>query len=145
MTVVYGEDARFVEWAQETMGDIQFRNDAYALGVVHDGVTVASVIFDTFGPSDCLIHVVSDGNRRWLSREVAIRVMAFPFLQCKFVRITAMISADNEPSLRFIRGFDRFQQEGVMRKGGTKGEDLILFGLLRQDCRWLKRAGFMFL
>ncbi|CAN7304505.1 N-acetyltransferase [Phyllobacterium sp. LjRoot231] len=122
------------------MGDMRFRNDAYALGCERDGEIVGAVIFDTFGSSDCLIHVVTNGKRRWFNRELATRVCAFPFTQCGFKRITALISADNEPSLRFIKGFGGFVQEGVMRQGGTKGEDLIMFGLLRRDCRWLPLA-----
>jgi len=140
LNIIYGEDERFIDWAQTIMPDVTFRDDAYALGCERDGQIVGAVIFDTFGPSDCLIHVVTDGKRRWFSRELATRVCAFTFIQCKFRRITAMISADNEASLRFLEGFGGWVQEGVLRQGGTNGEDLILFGMLRRDCRWLPLA-----
>lgn len=137
MNIIYGEDRKLIEWAETTMGDITFRDDAYAIGVERSGEIAGVVVFDTFGPSDCLIHVVSNGKKRWFSRELAVCTMAYPFMQLKFKRITAMISVENTASLRFLEGFGGFVQEGVMRQAGTKGEDLAIFGMLRSDCRWL--------
>lgn len=135
---VYGQDERLVGWASEILGQAhRFRPDAKAIGIEVDGALRGVVVFDTFSPIDCLVTVVSNSKRNWLTRAFIRRVMAYPFVQCGFPRITCLVSRSNKPSLRFTRRFGGWQLEGVLRKAGTDGEDMLLFGMLREDCVWL--------
>lgn len=136
MSFVYGNDDICVAWA-EARHPVRFRSDAVAIGRTNDaGELVAVVIFDTFSPTNCNVSVVSDGSRRWFDRRYATVCMAFPFNQCKFPRITAFVSTLNVESLAFSPRFG-WVQEGVMRRAGAKGEDLIIYGMLREECLWL--------
>jgi RimJ/RimL family protein N-acetyltransferase len=133
--IVYGTPERFIAWAELKTG-CRYRNDAKAIGMLVDHKIAAAVIFDTFSTTDCLIHVASDGSRQWLTREFLARTFAYPFIQLAYPRATCIISETNEASLRFARHIG-WVEEGRRRRGGPAGEDEIMFGMLRHECRWV--------
>lgn len=130
-----------LSWARGRMREVDphfnFRNDAYAIGHVRKDAFVGAAVFDTFSDGDCLVHLVSDGSKRWMTRDFATVAMAYPFLQCDFPRITCMVSENNEASLRYTAKFG-WSLEGYLRGAGTNGEGLLVFGMLRSECRWLR-------
>lgn len=136
--LVYGEDERLVRWAEERIADLpQFRPDAVAIGHERAGELVAVCVFDTFSSNDCLVHLASDGSKRWMTREFAVRVFAYPFVQLRFSRITCIVSELNLQSLDYTRKMG-WVQEGVFRKAGTGGENLCVFGMLAEENRWFR-------
>lgn len=113
-----------------------FRPEARAIAHA-SGFTLRGVaVYELFSEVDCMVHVVSDGSAKWVTREFCVRAMAFPFIQLRQRRITSMVSERNQPSLQFTRGFG-WTEEGRMRKAGPQGEDVILFGMLAEECKWL--------
>lgn len=140
MTVSYRYDGaeQMVRWAEERIEGCRFRDDAKAIGMERDGALVAVVVFDTFSPSSCFVSLAA-AERHWFTREFAIRAMAYPFVQCRFARINCLISSRNRMSLTFTRQFG-WRQEGVLREAGADGEDVLVFGMLRRECRYLSRA-----
>ncbi len=136
--IIYAQQERMLEWAAARMGypRFRFRQDARAIGREKAGELVGVVVFDTWSDGDCLIHVVSDGSRRWFNKEFAIRAMAYPFRQVGNRRMTALVRATNEPSLEMCEHFG-FTREGTLRKAGPGGEDMILLGILREECPWI--------
>lgn len=48
----------------------------------------------------------------------------------------ASIAASNADSLRWTRHCG-FTHEGTKRKAGAGGEDILIFGLLKEECRFL--------
>jgi hypothetical protein len=135
---IYDQDERLVAWATEILGHgHRFRNDAKAIAMEKDGKIRGVVVFDTFGVNDCLMTVVSDSSKHWMTREFIIRVMAYPFVQLMFPRITCLISRNNKASIRFTNRFGGWKLEGVMREAGLDREDLLLYGMLARDCRWV--------
>lgn len=143
METIYQPQDSLIDWATERMAESyagfrSFRTDARAIGQARNGHLSAVVVFDTFADGDCQVHLVSDGSRRWISREFITRVMAYPFRQLKQKRITALVSEFNEESLTFTRRFGGWAEEGRMRCAGPLGEDMLLFGMLAPECPWLK-------
>jgi RimJ/RimL family protein N-acetyltransferase len=136
--------AAMLAWAVERMratiepGFSGFRADATAIGREINGELAGVLVYDTFAAGDCLWHVASS-TKRWITRELIIRGVAYPFIQLKQKRITAMISEQNAPSLKLARGFG-FVEEGRLRRAGSRDEDMIVFGMLRGECRWLPRG-----
>lgn len=135
-SVVYHSQKKMIAWASDRIGGNQFRDDAKAIGVMRNDHLVGVVVFDAFAPGSCCISVASDGTARWLSREFLIRVFAYPFIQCSFRRLTALISEHNVASIRFCESCG-FIREGTLRQGAPDGEDMHIYGLLRSDCRFL--------
>ena len=134
--VVYEPEGEMIAWAESRIDGCKFRDDAHAIGIRSEIGYQAVVVFDNFTITGCWISVASDGGRKWLSREFLIRVFAYPFIQCGHPRISAFISAGNQASIDLCEGIG-FVREGLMRKAGFDGEDLLLLGMLRSECRWL--------
>lgn len=136
------DQPRLLDWAKDRMmatypvADFTFRSDARAIGHVRNDELVGVVVFDTFSENDCILHVVSDGSRRWMSRQFILETLAYPFGQLGFRRITALVSVLNEDSIRFCNHFG-WKLEGMLRHAGPQGENMFLFGLLKSECKWI--------
>lgn len=139
---IYDRQEDMIAWAADRMhftyqDDFVFAPDAKAIGHMRDGEFVGVVVFDRFSDRDCLLHIVSDGTRRWLTREFITRALTYPFRQCGNRRVTCLVSENNKESLRFTRKFGGWVEEGRMREAAPDGSDLIMFGMLRRECPWL--------
>lgn len=127
--VVYGQDHRFVYWAEEIIG-IEFRSDYTSIGLEDEqGNIRAAVVFDTFSKCDVCMHVASDGTRAWLNREYIVRCFSYPFLQCGMRRVTGLVPAKNEQALKFDLHLG-FEIEGRM-KDAMPDDDIVLLGMTR--------------
>lgn len=134
--IVYDDAGELVAWAQNRIAGGSFRDDAKAIGLADDGKLRGVVVYDNFTTTGCWISVASDMSRRWITREFIIHAMAYPFLQLGYPRINAFVSCRNAMSISFCEGFG-WTREGILREAGHDGEDLIVFGMLRRECRWL--------
>lgn len=137
MEFLYDQDERVLPWATARIAHCRFRDDAKAIGAAVDGTIVGAFVFDLFSMNSCFVNIASDGTKRWMSREFVMRAMAYPFLQCGFSRINALISEHNADSIRFCLHFGA-QMEGRLREAGPLGEDMLIFGALRRDCPYLR-------
>lgn len=134
--VIYGEDKRVIDWVGPRIDEDDFGN-AVGIGLEEDGELIAGVVFNLYtGPSICM-HVAAEPGRRWLTRDFLFRCFAYPFLQLQCNRITGLVRVDNLDAQRFDEHLG-FKREGLMRKAATDGTDFILYGMLKEECRWLE-------
>lgn len=133
--ITYGKDEILLPWAAERIGIERFREDARAIGVMSGAEIRGVVVYDTFSACDCSIHAASDGTGRWLSREALIHFFAYPFIQLKLRRLTSIVAAKNVHSASFTQKCG-FTQEGYC-KNAMPDDDIIIFGLLREHCRYI--------
>lgn len=136
--LVYDRREELLEWAAEKIGIQAFRSDAQAIGLERSGVPVAVVVFDSFSPTDCAMHVASDGSGHWLTRRFLVHAFVYPFVQCRKLRVTSPIAESNQKALRFNRHLG-FRQEGYHPYGAEDGA-LLTMGLLRKDCRFIPKS-----
>jgi RimJ/RimL family protein N-acetyltransferase len=138
--ITYGRDKECIAWAaaRAGVGDVVgFDPYARAIGVVEDdGRIIAAAVFYYFEGSACRLSLASDGSRRWLTREFIVRVFAYPFVQCRLNRISCEIPVSNVEAIALCQHFG-FRLEGTKRMATLTGKDVLIFGLLRDECRWL--------
>lgn len=134
--VVYSDPDKLIAWAEARIPNNAFRPDAHAIGITRDGEICGAVVFDNFTVGSCCVSVASDGSRRWITRELLVRVFAYPFIQLNHWRLTALVAASNTDSINFCRSFG-WTEEGRLRRGAPDGDDLIVYGMLREECRYL--------
>ena len=102
-----------------------------------DGKLIAGVVFNWYTGPSIAMHVAAEPGRRWLNRDFLYRCFAYPFLQLNCNRVTGLVKVDNLDSQRFNEHLG-FKKEGVIRQGAEDKTDFILYGMLKDECRWLE-------
>lgn len=124
-------------WASERIkGNDRFPLDAPNFGLIKDGKLVAAVVYTVPMGNGICISVASDGSRAWLNKQFLRAAFAYPFKQLKCTRLTGLVRTDNLDAQRFDEHLG-FKKEGILRKGDDDGCDLIIYGMLKEECRWL--------
>lgn len=134
--LVYGRREELLAWAAERIGIERFREDARAIGIEKAGQLAGVVVYDTFSPTDCHMHVASDGSGHWLTREFLAHVFAYPFIQCGYLRVTAPIAESNTKSLNLNLRLG-FKIEGFHPYAAVDGGAMVTTALMREDCKYL--------
>ena len=133
--VIYGEDKRVREWVGAQIDEI-YPEHATAIGLEQNGELIAGVVFDHFTGPSVSMHVAAIG-KRWMTKDFLFRCFAYPFLQLQCRRVTGLVRVDNLDAQRFDEHLG-FKREGLLRKAAKDGTDYIVYGMLREECRWLE-------
>lgn len=121
------------EWCQERLPDFLGWNGAYvAIGYERGGELVGGIVFTGYCQTNIVMACVLEAP---LTRRFLRGIFFYPFLQLKVPRVTALIDASNMKSRRLVE-HTGFRQEGRMREAAKDG-DVIIYGMLRSECRWL--------
>ena len=128
---------RLVGWAQHVIG-CTFFPDAQAIGWGNDDEIRAACIYDRWTVRDVHIHVASDETGHFGTRQFLAAAFHFPFVVADRHRITGLVPASNDRARR-LNAHLGFKPEGVMRGAGDDGEDIIILGMLRSECRFIPR------
>lgn len=136
-TTIYGQEERIVPWVGQRVDEDRFGEDCVALGLEEDGELIAGVVFNWYTGASISMHVAAEPGRRWLNRDFLYRCFAYPFLQLNCNRVTGLVKVNNLDAQRFDEHLG-FVKEGVIRQGTDDKTDLILYGMLKSECRWLE-------
>jgi RimJ/RimL family protein N-acetyltransferase len=134
-TVVYGQDKQVCEWVASRVGETEFIS-ARALGLEQDGKLIAGVVYENYTGKNITMHVAAVPGKRWLNKDFLYRSFAYPFLQLNCNRVTGLVKADNLEAQKFDEHLG-FKREGLLRQACEDGTDLILYGMLKTECRWI--------
>jgi RimJ/RimL family protein N-acetyltransferase len=135
-SVVYGQDARVLKWVGERIGELEFSPGAIGIGLEEDGELIAGVVFSMYTKASICMHVAAIPGKRWMTKEYLWRVFAYPFIQLNCNRVTGFVREDNLVAQKFDEHIG-FKREGLIRKGAVDGTNFILYGMLKEECRWL--------
>lgn len=135
-TVIYEQDDRVIPWVGKRVDEDNF-GSAVSIGLEEDGELIAGVVFNMYQKHSIWMHVAAEPGKRWLTRDYLYRCFAYPFLQLNCNRITGIVRKDNLAAQKFDEHLG-FKKEGILRKGADDGTDLILYGMLKEECRWLE-------
>ena len=136
-TTIYGQEDKIVPWVGQRIEEDRFGKDCVALGLEEDGELIAGVVFNWYTGPSIAMHVAAEPGRRWLNRDFLHRCFAYPFLQLNCHRVTGLVRVDNLDAQRFDEHLG-FVKEGVIRQGADDKTDFILYGMLKDECRWLE-------
>ena len=135
-TVIYGQDELVRNWVAERVHEDQFSNEV-AIGLEEDGHLIAGVVYNMYTGPSISMHVAAAPGRRWMTRDFLWRAFAYPFLQLKCQRVTGFVREDNLDAQRFDEHLG-FVREGLLRQACEDGQNMIVYGMLREECRWLE-------
>ena len=134
--VIYDQQPRILAWVGERIDEDDFGPGAMAIGLEHNGELISGVVYNMYTKASICMHVAAIPGKRWMTREYLWRAFAYPFIQLGCNRVTGLVRADNITAQRFDEHIG-FKREGLLRKACTDGTDMILYGMLREECRWL--------
>lgn len=121
-------------WLEQRMG-VQLIHPYTAFGMLGpDGLLAGAMIFNNFNEGSAEVSIYAP---RAVSRGSLRAAASYLFETNGCNRVTARTRASSLRVRRFIEKVG-FQKEGVLRAYYQDGEDAILYGLLRSECRWLR-------
>lgn len=99
----------------------------------NNGQLAAAVVFTSPLYGNTFLSIAAAKNF-WATKEFFHAIFYHGFETLGSTGLSAMVRADNIRSLRLVRTLG-FRLEGVMK--GFDFGDMLMFGMLRGECRWL--------
>jgi RimJ/RimL family protein N-acetyltransferase len=125
----------FVNAAIRDGADITERYEA--LGAVDaTGRIIGGFIFYDWERANGNIYIAAAGSGAWVTPGNLRVWFSYPFNQLKCNRITSMVAKSNKVSREMTERLG-FKREGCIRAARGPGKDSIVYGMLRNECRWI--------
>lgn len=140
--ILAGQRDLVAQWVAGKIRDMEKppEKDFEAIGVVRDGRIIGGVVYTEYrevsaGEHDIRMHCA--GMPGWLTKATLRAFFSYPFTQLKCVRVTGTVAKANKAA-RSLNERLGFRNEGCVRNGFGRGRDMIMYGMLRQECRWIE-------
>ncbi len=130
-----------VDWIAQKRGYSHGYGPAIGIGVQDDaGNILGGVIFHEYNGASFRMHVVSDGTKKWVTREWLHVIFSYAFDQAKAKRLIGMVPASNVDAIRFEKNVG-FVEEARMQDAELDG-DTIIMKMTKDMCRWINYDKF---
>lgn len=148
MRVTINREAEALEWAASRVGSIAsaerggatWAADSQALAVIDEADQIRAVaVMNYFQASQCVCHIASDGTKAWVNAHTLSQLFTYPFCVLNLRRLSGYTPAANQTAYQFALRLG-FIHEGVQRRAAPDGDDLLVTGMLREECRWLREG-----
>ena len=137
--IIGNDRKRGLEWAVPRLmaGEGVHWDDASCLILEKQGDIAAVAVYNRFYPGIAVEISIASVGGRWLTRPFLAAVFGNPFLNWGLRRVSSSIAADNHKSIRFCEHLG-FKREGLLRQAAPNGQDLLILGMLRDECRFIR-------
>lgn len=78
-------------------------------------------------------------KRNFISSNILRELFTWAFIDQGFTRLTCNIAKPNKRARRFVEKVG-FSLEGTKKKGFDGVKDACVYGMLKEDCRWILRG-----
>ncbi len=132
MRLVYEHPHIIADWLGKRLGE-KFSAPYKVIGGVRNEALVCAWLFNQYNGRNIEVSVASDGaiNRGFI---YAAADYVFNQLGCK--RASCHVSINNHKSISFIERIG-WKREGYRENWYEDGSDAILYGMKKEDCKWL--------
>lgn len=135
LIIANGDVVRYVD--EKIGGREHLPCDAFSIGMLDDkGQIVGGVVFTGFDGIGITLHSAG-ASRMWLDRTFLRAIFSYPFKQLGCARLSTIVREDNKPAQTAALKAG-FKFEGILRKAEPDGCGLIIYGMLKEECRWLE-------
>ena len=118
-------------------GDDKYPLDTGNIGLLENGKLIGGVLYTRYTGTDVCMHVAG-AYPGWVNLSFIKAAFRVPFIQLGCQRCSGLVRVDNHAAQKFDEHLG-FKREGVLRKADDDGCDLIIYGMLREECKWLKK------
>ena len=134
--ILISEDDRVVPWVGSRVEEDQF-GQCSSIGLEENGDLIAGVVYNMYTGISVSMHVAAVPTRRWLDRCFLYICFITPFKYMSCNRVTGLVRSDNALSIRFVEKLG-FKKEGEMRQACDDGSNLMIYGMLKNECKYLE-------
>jgi len=137
MQTIVEQNEYIVDWIQDKLGyEI---TDCTTIAQARHGHIEAVAAFHNYRPESGTVELsFASASPHWQSRRYLRDLFDYPFMQLGCIRITTFAPKANSRAVSLNRRIG-FKPEGIMRLAHF-GDDLVVFGMLRDECRWLRHG-----
>lgn len=136
MHIIYEQDLRLLHWAEQRLAvSWDATHCRWIAGVTESGISFV-VVYSHFSPRNCELTIATDGRKTWATKRSLRAIFAPPFVHWGLRRVTFIVKADNQPSIRMLETAGA-RREGIARMAFDGDVDGIVFGMLKEECRYL--------
>jgi RimJ/RimL family protein N-acetyltransferase len=135
MSFVFGQPV--VDWANAHIEGNPGFELPVGFGIIKKSELVGAVVFDNYRPnlkSMCVSIVLT--SKYALTKNRLNELFSYPFNQHSCKRLICMIEKNNTSSINLATQLG-FVHEGTLRQASLNNNDLLVFGMLRNECKWL--------
>ena len=133
--LLIGADQYVAHWVLQKVGDLVPNEILGAVGSMRNGRIVGGVIYHEHRP-ERMISMIAAGEPGWLTRGKLRKLFTYPFDELGVRRLNAVVDAANERAIEFNTKLG-FKVEGRIRAAMDNGNDAVVLGMLKPECRWL--------
>ena len=132
--IVTGQSAAVARWAGERLG-CRFVPPFEAVGILNrHGQRIGAAILNDHADRNIELTCYGPGA---FSRGVCVWLAQYCFIQNDCLRVTTRTAASNLYVRRLLERYG-WVKEGTLRDWYDSGDDAIHYGLLRDDCKFLR-------
>lgn len=137
--LLVGQREVVAKWLLDRIRDnVNVNSDFNAIGVVRDGGLIGAVLYHCYRRSDAVadLEIVIAGEPGWLSRDRLNKFFHYPYVDLGCTRTTVVVSKKNRRARKLAERLG-YRLEGQIRKAMQDGADAMVYGMLKQECRWI--------
>ena len=123
------ENAFLKAWLEKRLDGARAGSDSWCIGVWRDEKLAAVAAFTNYRHVDIEIMFASD-NPRWATKQTIAYILAFPFVQLKTQRCSAMVLKSNKRVRKLLLGIG-FKEEGRHLHAAKNLETILSYGMTR--------------
>lgn len=123
-------------WVLERIPVMRRFGASVSIGVGDGKNIIAAAVYYEYDNYNMQMAFAADTPKA-ITRAVIREMLGYPFHIAQVSRVTNFVEASNAASIRLTEGVG-FKREGVIRRGYRNGSDMIVYGLLPEDCKqWI--------
>ena len=141
MRVTFHDQQRGLAWwlaHTEPLSD-QMPPGAQAATVLDESDNIVAVILYAPIGSIWEMHFTSDGTKRWATRATLREIFDYAFNFLGLARVSGFIASGNAAALKAALDIG-FVVEGEIREAAPGDDALVMIGMLRRECRWIRQG-----
>lgn len=133
--VLFGDDQRVYDFVTARVPNARPLDKFVSLGILRNGNLVGGATFFNYTGHDIEVSFACDGVA-WARPETLRVLFSYPFTILNCVRATAKTSRKNRRARKLLEHLG-CKLEGVMLRGFDGKQDMCLYRMLKQECKWL--------
>lgn len=137
VTVVVQPREQLAAFVAEALGDPEMDFGNYsAVGFMDSRGLKAALVYNNFHYPNICMHIAARPGSLWCRRDILYHIFNYPFGQLECSRVTAPVNSRNRRAVRVVEALG-YKLEGTLRRAGRMGGDVLIYGMLREECKWV--------